>query len=281
MSNFYNNLSEYVNNHIREYCKVISQKYNLDEEEIYAIWSGKAASTSSKPSPVSLSAALPVDKKSTPVVFSASATGTSEDDFDLSPQGLNKATKPILVTICKARNLKTTGTKDELKNRILEALGLVESSTANSVKESKKESKEKPDKVVEKVKKPPAKKSSPSKRSPVNKEDVPVRKLVEAPKISVSRNKWGNYEHADSHLVFNPQTQKVFGKQQEDGSVTTLTAEDIEECKRWKFNWELPENLNNGKKEDEPAFVKEDSDEDEQVEDVDDVEEIDEMVEDD
>lgn len=257
MSNFYNNLTEYINTHIKEYCKIISQKYDLNEDEVFSIWTGNAETPASKP--------LAVKKPSSPVakpVSVASASGTSVADFDLTPQGINKATKPILVSICKSYNLPYSGTKDELKPRILEALGLIELS------ESKSEKKE--------VKKPPTK--TLAKRSPA-KEELIEKIVKNVEPLRISRNKWNNYEHFESHLVFNSQTQQVVGRQQDDGTVSSLCAEDIDQCKKYGFKFTLPENLNIGKKEEPVESTTSDVEEDDQVEEIE--EEEDEQVEDD
>ncbi len=46
-----------------------------------------------------------------------------------------------------------------------------------------------------------------------------------------------------TRLVFNTD-KMVYGKQTDEPSILPLTAEDIEVCKRYKFNYKLPENLN-------------------------------------
>lgn len=54
-------------------------------------------------------------------------------------------------------------------------------------------------------------------------------------KLVLSKNAHGNYEHAETHLVFTRETGKVAGKQVGD-KVEPLTAEDIEVCKKYNFN---------------------------------------------
>jgi hypothetical protein len=61
--------------------------------------------------------------------------------------------------------------------------------------------------------------------------------------IAIRKNKYGNFEHMQTRLVFNTD-KMVYGKQTDEPSILPLTAEDIEVCKRYKFNYKLPENLN-------------------------------------
>ncbi len=59
--------------------------------------------------------------------------------------------------------------------------------------------------------------------------------LTNAALFHISRNAFGNYEHAETHLVFSSD-KKVVGRQLPDGTVAPLTEEDIEVCKEYKFN---------------------------------------------
>lgn len=73
-----------------------------------------------------------------------------------------------------------------------------------------------------------------------------LQKLVDKqPSLNISRNTHGNYEHAETGLVFDELEQQVIGKQLEDGSVKGLTAEDVQVCEEYNFLYCLPENLNN------------------------------------
>lgn len=60
--------------------------------------------------------------------------------------------------------------------------------------------------------------------------------------IHIRRNMYGNYVHEPTGLVFDKDEKIVYGKQ--DGSeIKDLTDEDIEQCKKYKFVWRIPENL--------------------------------------
>ena len=123
---------------------------------------------------------------------------------------LSKMSKNELVELCKAKNLKVTGTKPELIQRLVSF-------------ESE------PKKVT-----PPA---------------AVQPKLVhkENPPIALYRNKFGNFEHTNTNFVFNEKTEKVYGKQNPDGTVSDLSLDDIETCNQWKFTYDIPMNLEDGK----------------------------------
>ena len=71
-----------------------------------------------------------------------------------------------------------------------------------------------------------------------------LKKLIATiPTVSITRNKFGNHEHTATGLIFDKKTKKVTGKQNENGSVDILTAEDINLCNKYKFGYNLPSNL--------------------------------------
>lgn len=59
----------------------------------------------------------------------------------------------------------------------------------------------------------------------------------------ISRNKFGNYEDKDTHFIFDVSTKNVIGKQEENGSISILSKEDIFVCKEKRFSYVLPDNL--------------------------------------
>ena len=127
---------------------------------------------------------------------------------------LLKMTKTELVELCKSKGLKISGSKQDLADRIMNA----ETNKKENLFTDKKSSQ----------------KGSP----PV------IKKLVEKiPSIQIRRNKFDNFIHEESGLVFNNKTQKVYGKQNPDGSVAELTPEDIDLCNKYKFSYYIPDNL--------------------------------------
>lgn len=127
---------------------------------------------------------------------------------DCSPERLSKATLPELRALCKTKGVKCSGKKDELLSRLLE-------------KEGAKET------IVIPTKKPSSKKQF-----------TPI-----IPSIPIRKNKFGNLEHPETHIVFDRTTEIAIGRQDDNGTVVPLTDEDIENCRKFKFRYELPSNL--------------------------------------
>ena len=117
---------------------------------------------------------------------------------------LSKLTKNEIIEMCKTKNIKVSGTKNELISRLLECNKKTSSTPQISITK----------KLIEKI-----------------------------PKIEIKKNAHGNYEHLETTFVINNKTQKVYGKQNKDGSISNLTTEDINLCNKYKFSYELPTNL--------------------------------------
>ena len=129
---------------------------------------------------------------------------------------LLKLNKNELIELCKSKSLKVTGSKNELAERILSCVE--------------------------------------NKNIYNNTNKIPiVKKLIEKiPSIQLKRNKFENFEHPETSFVFNNKTQKVYGKQNSDGTVSNLTTDDIDLCNKYKFSYYIPDNLDkidNSKKE--------------------------------
>ena len=130
---------------------------------------------------------------------------------------LMKLGRNELVEMCKGKGLKVGGTKNDLVSRIQQ----YETNKTNNVFKTENE------------------KSSQAKGSV---SDLVINKLVEKiPVIEIKKNKFGNYEYKS--LVFDNKTQKVYGKQSDDGTILKLTKDDIETCNQFKFSYVLPDNL--------------------------------------
>lgn len=161
---------------------------------------------------------------------------TSEDILD--PE-LMKLNKKELSDLCKAKNLPISGTKADLIRRIV-------GNETNKIK------------------------SSTSKNN--TKQPEIIKKLVEKiPTIQIRRNNFGNFEHAETGFIFNNNTKRAYGKQNDDGSVSELTEQDIDLCHKYKFVYDIPENLD--KKDD-------DDDDDEELDDEEVIEEDEELEDD-
>jgi hypothetical protein len=132
----------------------------------------------------------------------------NKEEDEIDPEKILKASKAELVAMCKKKGKKCSGTKNELISRL--------------------------------VSKPVIKKKKKELKTP------PVIKKINAsiPAIQIRKNKFGNYEHVESGLIFNKHTKKVIGKQQSDGQIIELSHSDIDLCNKYKFSYNLPENLN-------------------------------------
>jgi hypothetical protein len=143
------------------------------------------------------------------VAITSQTTNTPEENT------LLKLSKTELIEMCKGKGLKIAGSKNDLAHRISE------SEKNKSVLFQSKD-----------------KNSAPNKIASV------VSKLVEKiPVIEIKKNKFGNYEHLESSLVYDNKTQKMYGKQNPDGSISKLTKDDINTCNKFKFSYTIPDNL--------------------------------------
>jgi len=150
---------------------------------------------------------------------------------------LMKLSKSELIEMCKGKALKVTGTKNDLVNRISEC---------DKKKSAFFQSKDK-----------------------IATTNNVVNKLVEKiPIIEIKKNKFGNYEHHESSLVYDNKTQKMYGKQNSDGSISKLTKDDIDTCNKYKFSYNIPDNLADNKEDDEEdvEFEEDVEEEDDEVE---------------
>jgi len=202
-------LKKNIENTIYQYAGIISQKYQIDEKEILDIFNGCSGNLT----------------KTTANKKPASKTNLDNVDMnDLSTERLHKCTKPELSALCKSKGLKCTGTKDVLIQRLLEK--------DNKPSETGVETK----KVEITIKKTESKKVEP-KRPPVIE-----RLLQENKQLIARRNEHGNYFYPGTRIVLD-QKSVAIGIQEDDGTVSDLTDDDIDECKKFKITYKMPTNL--------------------------------------
>jgi len=103
-----------LNSVIFTFINMISQKYNINNEELKLLWEGGVIS-----SPVPSTITQQVPSSSVPTVVS---TAVKE---------LENLTKSQLIEMCKTKNLKVSGTKNELINRILDSESIIARPTTN------------------------------------------------------------------------------------------------------------------------------------------------------
>ena len=196
--NICKDIDKNINLSIENFIDVISNKYSINKSELLDIWSEKSQIKKQDKSQIN------IETKLTPF-----------NDIDL--YGF---TLPILKGLCKERNIKVSGKKEELISRLL-SKNIIDEDNIEIVKVEK---------IEKKIK----------KKSPIK---IPnIIKNIEKPIINVRRNQFGNYEHMETHLVFN-KDNKVFAYQNDDGNLRNLLKDDIELCKKFKFEYIIPENL--------------------------------------
>ena len=135
-------------------------------------------------------------------------------DENICSEKLNKLSKDKLSMLCKEKNLPYSGTKILLIKRLLE-----QNSGENTQKNKVSSVKEEPN-ILKKI-------------------------ISDIPIVAIRRNQFNNLEHLETLFVFDAKSKKVIGKQKEDGSIQDLVLEDIDLCNKYKFNYILPQNLNN------------------------------------
>jgi len=143
---------------------------------------------------------------------------TTQTEESIEKKLLTKK-KNELVEICKSKNLYITGTKKNLVDRIL--------------------GREKP-------------KNTKKKKNVKSNPTIIDHLVSKLEKIEITKNEHGNYHHSNTNLVFDKETQKVVGKQLNNGEIQPIDAEMIDLCNKYKFSFVLPENLKNQNTIDEP-----------------------------
>ncbi len=90
--------------------------------------------------------------------------------------------------------------------------------------------------------KPPA---APKGKKTEIQNNTPVLKQIEEKRESfrVQKNKFNNFVHKETNFVFNQQTHKVIGVQNDDGTIAPLSTKDIELCKDNKWEFEIPDKV--------------------------------------
>ena len=137
-------------------------------------------------------------------------------DPELDPEKLLKCSKAELVGLCKSRGLKCSGKKSDLLTRLL----------GKEVQPVKKSKKKKPKKVT------------------IETTKIFKKINVNIPTIQIRKNQFGNYEHPETGFVFSKEGKFVIGKQLSDGEISDLSTEDIDLCNKYKFSFNMPDNLN-------------------------------------
>lgn len=204
--------------------------------------------------------------------------------LNFDPTALAKMTVKDLKELCKANNHKQTGKKSELVDRLL---GLEDTTAPKEKKVPVKKDKRTEKQIVDDdAKKPVIKKikekvekaisasedvsdisgsdisnsdvsdiSSSEDGAPsgtTNKGKTNTKKVLSADSdkstFQLRRNKFGNFENLKTGMVVNnPDDQVFIGKQEDGGTISPLTKEDIEFCKLHKLQYNIPPTITTAK----------------------------------
>ena len=207
-----------VDDVVQKFLSQVASQYDIEKQDLQSLWSGqKQQSTSQKRSRV-------VAKPETTAVEDVSEDQDSDSVKSLDMDSLQKSTVQELKALCKQRGLKVSGKKSDLLDRLITGKNS-DSATATSTKSAK------PKNVKKKVD---------------TKDVIKQLKANSSSSLQVRRNAFGNYQHPHSALLFNCDG-KVYGVQNDDGSVEPLTQESIDICNKYKLQFVIPENLDVGK----------------------------------
>ena len=109
-----------------------------------------------------------------------------------------------------------------------------------------------------------------------NRKDNIIDKLnLSLNSIVIKKNEYNNYVHIPTSFVFNRDTKCVIGKEVEEGQIVQLNKNDINICNKYKFKYNIPDDLNNDGNESEDDIddiLEDDSDGEVEDEEGDDVE---------
>ena len=197
--------SQQIERILDDYINVVSVRFNLQKEELKSLWNMSNQEKKEK------------KEKKEPTIATVDMT-------DTSIERLMKSSKAELTALCKAKGVKCSGKKEELIDRL-----------RNGNEQPK-------DGAVPVSKSRP--KVSPKKTEKIMANTAIAQKLSKATStIGLRKNDFNNYEHPETRLIFDEKAGKVIGKQNDDGTVLSLTTNDIELCKKFKFQYVLPDNL--------------------------------------
>ena len=243
-----NKVNAFFNELVNDFSKKISNHFGLSYEEVKKVMTDEKKEE--KKDNKEVMKEVKEEKKSP---MRESKEKDKEDEITREKIISTSTTKDMLAAFCKKKGLKQSGKKEELVQRLLETLTNKTISSSSSSSSSSK---------------PSVSNSNVSKSSSSKKEEPSVIKAVKeaSGKIEVTRNKFGNYEHTASGLVFN-EKKLVYARQQSNGELSDLVSEDIELCKKYKLPYKLPENLNVNKNLDD-VKIDEIDDEEEDEEDL-------------
>lgn len=222
-----------IKQNISQFIKAISTKYGINELELTELWTGSSITQTPITNDKEVVEKQPqCDIPTQPTSTSVVAAAASE---------LDKLSKKELIDLCKTKGIKVTGTKQELVSRILDS--------EKTAKISKNIISEQPTRLLKQKQEASTSNGSTNNASLPKPAASKPPSILEAIKASsgshiITKNKFGNYMHEQTGLVFKSAIDhKIIGRQGDDGSIIQLTSDDINICNQYKFDYILPENL--------------------------------------
>jgi hypothetical protein len=277
MSSFSSDIEKIVNKHVINFFNGIKDKFSdsLDENgdalislnDIIDLWNSEGLSSGYDSGSCQDDKSLEKSK-----VSAKSINDILKDSSSSQGSGIKKNTKPIgsAASNASSNGCQYVNVRGDNKGKLCG--GKVSQSSSSGKYCSKHLKEEKEEKSVTNEKKSPAKEKTVKKQkddfTSSTKEELKQKIEERKSTIPITRNKWGNYEHPDTNIVLDKETHMAYGKQNSDGKIIPLSAEDIEMCKILNFKYKLPESISSSKK------IEYESDEDEDI--YDDEDEIDE-----
>ena len=234
---FYDSVFKFIHN--------VEETYNIPSCDLIELYNKSTQSSSGKST-----RKLKIKPRSTPSSSTDAGSSSLKDVDNDEPyediEILMLANREELSAYCKKHNLKCSGTKAKLFNRLIkkpEDTPVPKAETAKASKASKA-----------------------PKGISATKAKITSYLQSQSNDIVLEMSKHGNVWHPESKLVFDQDNERVIGKERDDGQIAPLTPEDIDTCNRYKFDFDIPENLDHNKpvneevKEDEIEEEEDDSD---------------------
>ena len=231
MTNLESEIQGVINKYVAKLFEKLVEVKGIDQDDLNNMWSEITSQTNLSQTNLSQTnlSQTNLSQKKVPAPISVVSPDVSNA---LDPSKIMGATVPELKALCKANKLSTGGKKQDLIDRLV---SLCNSSSENkdNVESADASNAANAANVKQTVPTAPKKK----KRSPNRMPNIPISS------IHITKNVHNNYEHPETKLVFEKESKQVIGKQQDDGTITALTEEDIQVCDQFKFSYKMPEKI--------------------------------------
>lgn len=244
MTNLESEIKIIVDKYVDQLFDKLVIKNNMNKRDLNIIWeeiTGKKITTFT--AAASTAATATTAATGTTAATTVTTAVAAEDvSSQLNVNMIMGLTVPELKALCKANKLSTSGKKQDLIDKLVSiSTGAGDNARDNAgdnVGDGAGDNAINQNPVVSKggAETPVPRKK---KRSPNRMPNIPISS------IQIKKNQFENYEHPETKLVFDKETRQVIGKQQDDGTISELTEEDIQKCDQFKFSYRIPEKIIN------------------------------------